>query len=247
MILRESSYCTCYKVNNGQDYIDNACFAEYFRVLKDEQDYSNIVKVYIGKEPGFGSERVNHTLLFNENEILQHVNVLTELIPNLRFSVTSGKLPIFGKNHDCYVISLDISGKKIIHKFVLTWVRYLYEYPYNIILKEAYRLQNYDKPFSKYSIFNLYMLCSTAFPEMPGMGHSFNHSGYFLSNKTIKERLSMCKNLNDIYTPVSYEAYDTYKLKFSSEIPYHDTDYWDDRDNFIKRIPHYKKVLNFLT
>lgn len=246
MILRESSYCTCYNVGN-RDFIDMACFADYFRSLRDEQECNNIIKVYVGKEPGFGNEEANHTLLFNENEILQHVNVLTQLIPNLRFSVTAGKLPIFGEKHDCYVISLDINGKKIIHKFVLTWVRYLYEFPYNIILKEAYRLQNYDKPFNKYSIFNLFMLCSTAFPEMPGIGHSFNHSGYFLSNKTIKERLGMCTDLNDIYTPVSYEAYDTYSLKFSREIPYHDTDYWDDRDNFIKRIPHYKKVLDFLT
>lgn len=246
MILRESSYCTCYNVGN-RDFIDMACFADYIRSLNDEQGYNNLIKVYVGKEPGFGSDVTNHTLLFDENEILQHVSVLTQLIPNLRFSVTAGKLPIFGEKHDCYVISLDINDKKIIHKFVLTWVRYLYEFPYNIILKEAYRLQNYDKPFNKYSIFNLFMLCSTAFPEMPGTGHSFNHSGYFLSNKTIKERLGMCKNLNDIYTPVSYEAYDTYKLKFSRKIPYHDTDYWDDRDNFIKRIPHYKKVLDFLT
>lgn len=246
MILRDSSYCTSYRVYN-RDLIDEACFAEYFKILDDKQEYNNLIKVYVGKEPGFGSERANHTLLLNENEILQHVNALTQLIPNLTFSVTSGKLPIFGENRDCYIISLNINGKKIIHKFVLTWVRYLYEFPYNIILKEAYKLQNYGKPFSKYNIFNLYMLCSTAFPELPGCGHSFNHSGYFLSNKTIKERLGMCKDLNDIYTPVSYEAYDAHSLKFSNEIPYHYTDYWDDHDNFIKRIPHYKKVLDFLT
>jgi hypothetical protein len=90
------------------------------------------------------------------------------------------------------------------------------------------------------------MLVSTAFPEIPGSGHSVNHSGYFISPKTLRKRLNTKTFLNDLYDSVNYEDYEKFDLKLSRELPYRNTKYWENWENFNNRISHYKKVLQFL-
>lgn len=238
MMVNTGSYFTNY-ISNGNEHINSVCFSVAFKSeeFKPESNY----KILICKSP-VGTK--NHTLLFNEEEINVHLSQLKKVIPTLEYSIKSINAFNLG---DCFEISLDLKDEyKLAHKYALTWVRYLYEYPYNLILKEVYRLKNSINPFKRQNISNLYMLVSTAFPEIPSSGHSVNHSGYFIPLKTLRKRLTTNKYLNDLYDPVNYEDYEKFDLKLSRKLPYRDTEYWENEENFNNRISHYKKVLQFL-
>ena len=245
MIFKDSVYCTNYKAN-GEKLLDQACFARFFN-SGDIKEHGNY-EVYLVKDINFGN-RIgrNHYLLFNEDEILEHMAQLKKIIPSLEYKLTSASMTIRKVPSDCYVLSFTLSDTcSLVHKYALTWVRYLYEYPYNIILKEAYKLKHTcHSPFNRQSISNLYMVCSTAFPGTPGIGHSVNRSGYFIPNYIIKERLHKSDFLNDIYVCPSWVEIDQFRLRLDYDV-YSNSEYWDSQEKFLERIPHYLKTLNYL-
>lgn len=245
MNFKDFGYCTNYKAND-RVYLDQACFAAFFNYgyIKENGEY----EVYLVKDMNFGSSiRRNHYLLFDEDEILEHMAQLQKIIPSLKYKLTSASIDIHNGLRDCYVLSFTLSDKcSLVHKYALTWVRYLYEYPYNIILKEAYKLKfTCRSPFSRQSINNLYMVCSTAFPSIPGMGHSVNYSGYFIPNYIIKERLHQVDRLNDVYESPSWDATSPLRLRLDYDI-YNSLEYWDSPEKFLERMPHYLQILNYL-
>lgn len=245
MNFRDSEYCTNYKAND-QTFLDQPCFSKFFNSedIKEDGKY----EVYLVKNINFG-DRIgrNHYLLFNEDEILEHMAQLQKIIPSLKYNLTSALIDIRNGNRDCYVLSFSLSDKcSLVHKYALTWVRYLYEFPYNIILKEAYKLKfTCHSPFNRQSISNLYMVCSTTFPSVPGIVHSVNYSGYFIPNYIIKERLHRFDRLNNIYEAPSWAETDQLKLDLDYDV-YTSLEYWNSPEKFLERIPYYLKTLYYL-
>lgn len=245
MKLEGNIYSTNYEAN-GKSFIDQACFSMFF----DSDDIKKVgnYKVYLVKDIEFGNRcNRNHYLLFDEEEIREHMLQLQKIIPTLKFDIVSEKVCIEHATRDCYTIVFSVEDDcTLVHKYALTWVRYLYEFPYNIILKEAYKLKfTCHSPFNRQSISNLYMLCSTAFPFCPGIGHSVNSSGYFIPNSVIKKKLHKCNYLNDIYKAVRWHKRDNLQLDLTSE-DCKSTEFWNDSIKFQERLPHYLKVMNYL-
>lgn len=238
-------YCTNYKAN-GKTYFDNACFSAFFNSeipLKVEYE------LYIAIDPDFGNVcHRNHSLLFSLEEIETHLRELKKVIKGFTYDLSTRKLSLIEDKNaiNCYVIHFTICDCKLAHKYALTWIRYLYEYPYNIILKEAYRLKNYNLRFKRINISNLYMACSFAFPSMPGTGHSVNASGYFISQNDLITQIHSVKQLNDIYRPVSWGDYNKGIQIEADHKTQHYYEYWEDEENFKKRVENYKKSIRFL-
>ena len=245
MNYAKGRYYTNYEAD-GEQYKNQYCFAEFFDQEYDDSKVHKF-KVFIPKQPDIGTDnRINCTLLFNEKEIVKHVNVLKLIIPSLKFSVYSDTVPLSIGNTPCYVVEFTMQDCHLACKYALTWVRYLYEWPYNAILKEAYRLKSV-KGFKKYSIANLDILCATAFPLTVGVGHSLTAGGHFLTNQELKRKVHTEERLNDVYKNFGWEELDNYSLKMDNLDDCRTTDYWDDEAKFKSRIEHYKHILSFLT
>lgn len=92
-------------------------------------------------------------------------------------------------------------------RLLLTWVRYLYEAPYNYIPIEALRLKRLKK-FKKYSLITLFNLASHCCDPKNwwGTGHSICKGGGIYPKKYIKEFMtsSSRNNVNDICRQYRY-------------------------------------------
>ena len=112
-----------------------ACFARAFgRLNRDDTSVHYVIKVYKGDTMrGKGS----NMCFFGERQIKNHLNQLKGLFP-IKFKVRDSgdeKKPHF-------IVELYLKNLPgTYHKYALTWTRYLYEYPYNMILMDAYRLK----------------------------------------------------------------------------------------------------------
>jgi len=194
----------------------HACFSNDFRYLdghsKDiKKTHYHIIMVR-DPEPITKHSWNNYTLL-TKRQLLNHIRSAQFVVgPGImKFSIkeeNEQKLPELKKKYPCFVIDLIIdSPKPIIHKYILTWVRYAYEYPFAGFLKDAIRfratLQNLISPEAAIVIcsdagcyFGFSLNCHW------NGGHSLSEYGRGnipIGRKEIRKKLEECKCCNGLY------------------------------------------------
>lgn len=122
------------------------------------------------------------------------------------------------------------------HKFALTAIRYLYEYPMNVMLSEAFRLQ-YIEQFRNETLLNLHNLISCSFDNTRGTwghGHSFTGNSKLISDNELKKRLDIDGSLNSMFDQA--DCFDDMMVIRDEYM----LDYWESEDRFNKkRLPIY--------
>ena len=144
-------------------------------------------------------------------------------------------------NKDIYTITMTITAPPMLHIFLLTCVRYLYEYPYNVILYDAMRIKelNMCEGFNINDLYNL--VCKSCFSyadslhAIPSMGSSLMSR---LSKKDIWNKSIVCKTLNNYYPYLKKNKYK--ETKFTSLI------IENQHNTFFKRLPIYLENYNFI-
>ena len=103
---------------------NTACFAESFRRLSDVDRAKQKYSIYIYKAEGNNpySEKGNATFL-TKKELSTFIGSVKNVFP-FTFKIE--------ETDDYFLVHLKIDGLSIYHKFILTWVRYTYEYPFNV-------------------------------------------------------------------------------------------------------------------
>lgn len=145
---------------------DSACFSRVFRELERmplKKELPVHYNIWINKDPDrVRIERKDNFCFFTKKELYNHINLLKKLF-DFKFSIKEDK--------NSYTVSIDLLGTCLVHKYLLTWVRYSYEHPYNIALLEVNKLQQLPefRFIAKVNIFNL--LGSAGFYY--GGGHDF--------------------------------------------------------------------------
>ncbi len=135
-------------------------------------------------------------------------------------------------NKDCPIL---------FHKYLLTWLRYTYEYPFNVLLLDAYKLKK--EPRFKYtSIVNLFNITLTGFRKNNGL-HSIIQTGINcrLQKNQIRTQLTKVQRLNELYEILRYD-YVPIQRKVQDKCV-EDIEYWED--NYIYeqfRKPVYIKI-----
>lgn len=99
---------------------NTACFAQLYRELYDTQNIN--YQIYIYKKCKEGRESGNTTLL-TKSELYNFIKSAKNLF-QFSFRIEEKK--------DYYIIHANLIGDEIHHKYLTTWIRYTYEYPYNI-------------------------------------------------------------------------------------------------------------------
>lgn len=219
----------------------NACFASVFGACRAFDDYTIDYKVYLYQDDSMALKRdVNHYCLLDKRELRSHLSRLRGIIP------FSYKI-IEKEEHGCpcFIVNLHVSGKGIQHEYLLTWLRYSYEYPYNVFLKEALRLRK-EKEFMFESISNLFNLVGVSFGMLYG-GHSIGNGRKigFLKRRELEEKIKLSGRLNDIYNAVEglgNQLGTSSKIKKNLRI--YDKEFWQDEELFMnERKPVYLEKL----
>lgn len=171
--------------------------------------------------------------------IKHHASLLEQLFP-IKYEVEEVDE---GLPH--YLVKLSIRDKKnIYHRYALSWMRYLYEYPGNMILSDAYRLKK-EVGFKRMSIANLFILCAACI-NGDESGFRFDQTitkyGKPLTMKELGDRLSHCTQLSDIYYRDGSERWYTSGVITQIKGNIRNIDYWVSEEEFKKRKECYVKT-----
>ena len=94
------------------------------------------------------------------------------------------------ENPDRCIVRIDrkkVSPCGNVERLLLTWIRYLYEYPYNYCTIDTLRLKQLDR-FKDYSLFDLYSVVSHCYFQTSwGTGHSIVKGGGIFPKKYMEK------------------------------------------------------------
>lgn len=214
------------------------CFATVFNKVNDDSNIKYKIRLYPGIDFCKKAGRSN-ACLFSKQEIRNHLLQLKDLFP---FSYRV--LDEMKEGNKIIVIHLHLKDvPATFHKYILTWIRYLYEYPYNVILKDVHWLRK-DSRFrfqSISSLFNIVACCQVCYV---GEGHSIReyHIHTPITKAELKERIGEVKCLNNIYKNMDIGK-DVLPEKIG-EFSYDDIEYWSEELFNEVRKPVYVKLYN---
>ena len=215
-----------------------ACFRSAFDNVRNNSDIKYKIRLY----PGIAlctNHNVSNACLFSKQEIRNHLLQLKDLFP---FSYRV--LDEMKEGNKIIVIHLHLKDvPATFHKYILTWIRYLYEYPYNVILKDAYLLrEDLGLRFQSMSfLFNIVSSCQWVYV---GEGHSIreNHLHTPITKSELKERIKEVRFLDDIYEDMNMNRDRLPETigKFSCN----DVEYWSEELFNEVRKPVYVELYN---
>ena len=246
------SYYTRYRAKGDRnvklDY-SHACFAEILnRGVIKKQYY----EIYICTDLQFVKDtNYSNYCLLPKTELIDHIHQARRLF-KFEYSVEDNPFEYREKKYSGFLVKLNIDLPHFYHRYLLTWIRYAYEFPFNIILFEARRLKKLV--IQRETVSNLFIVVSRVVYNA-GAGFSSGHSistyrSLLLKETSLKARLlNMAGNsgsigrLNDIYPNTNDR--ELFREEAQSENRNY-VDYWTDFDAFVKRIPKYMEHYNRL-
>lgn len=245
--FRYLNYCTVYR-STGSITLDKdtrACFGHIFDAVDDGDDITYYIEIHMGISL-CAEQRQSNACLISKDEIRKHIRVLNDLYP-ITYRVYSYR----DSPNKVFVRIRIKDAPATFHKYALTWIRYIYEFPFNTILSDVYKLRK-DESYrfmSTSTLFNAIANCIDD-PDDIGWGHDIGE-GYLhspLTRKQLRERLREVELLKRIY---SAKPNDKGKIPFSvkavvdgNEGTYsiHDIEYWSS-ELFNYRKNYYDKIL----
>lgn len=181
--FRYLSYSTVYSAKGTIDVElgYHICFQDIFSNMRNKRE-RYVIYMFPKQERG-----ENNFCLFNKQQIKNHLSQLKDILP-ISYHVTKSEY----QGRDAYVVEMTLQKvPSLYHNYVLTWVRYLYEYPFNVILLESYKLKR-EKQFRFESIINIFNLIAGHWDHAEGYVHQITSgTGIFkkLSKSDIRKVL----------------------------------------------------------
>ena len=129
-----------------------ACFGSVLKNTYGTMDNTYSIYTYVEEVP-----TANNLCIFTPEEIRNYLAYIADVVP-FSFEVSeiqSGEDGTKWFKKPYIKIFAHINGPHINHVFILTMIRYLYEYPYKCVLEDVFKLKQIPE-FAKISIFNLY-------------------------------------------------------------------------------------------
>ena len=213
----------------------DACFSYVFNEVNNNSSVKYQIVLYMGTKYSAKQHKSN-ACIFTKQEVRNHLKLLKSLYP-LQYSVRD-----YGdKNgYKRILVTLNIENTPAtFHKYALTWLRYLYEFPYNVLLRDAYTLKK-ERTFRFESIANLFNLTLSCYCRNPREIHQIPSNSIIqrLKIADIKRRIKQVNLLHDIYAKGDQKARKIpEKIQgFSVE----DIEYWNV--GFEERKPIYMEI-----
>lgn len=187
--------------------------------LSEEYVIVMFKKVYSGKS--------NYVMLSNEN-ILKHLEYLTKIFP-IEYSIEDIKDEIH--------VHVKLNGDRIVHKFALTWIRYMYEYPFNCYVYDMYKVIDKIPDADNLTLYNA---IADSYDDHGRECHLIAQAySKPIPIKDLKQRLKVLTRLDEIYSSriaeVCLKACDGQFKNYSV----YDKEYWMSEERYKKAEPIY--------
>lgn len=232
-------YDTIYSAHGDRDnaLMSRACFAD---ILNWKYLFKEHYELFMYADPG---QLVNHSnsnyCLLTEAQLKKHIQSVRRLFP-FKYSVIKTTY----KEYNAYKIVLDVEAEHFYHRYLLTWIRYAYEWPFNVLLNDAFLLKHHY--LNRVSLSNLFNLCASCFKGYSyNSGHAIYNPGYklqFMKEPKLKlviQNLASKKNSNTRVNSI-YEGVGVNRHQCIDEVKF--LDYWTDIDAFKERAKEYLRI-----
>lgn len=178
----------------------------------------------------------NHCCLVDKKQIKSLIKSLQKIHPFL-YSLKEEKC----KEGDAYHLHIKIQGSYVQRLFILTALRYTYEYPYNVLLYEAFKLTKIPK-FRFINIISLTSLINRViYGYSPwGTGHALSPAPKYASIGLMRKNLKTAERVHDVIPRYVGGKEKNNNKRITLE-------YWTDPKEFKKRVTVYKKYLYIFT
>lgn len=248
-------YHTRYKASGDANVSESsaACFTTILNHKGCINNETYDIVLFKGMELATRSGKSNACFLTKE-ELEDHV-AATKRFMEVDFTIEEGEDEYSCKKYPVFHVKAKVHGNHIHHRYFLTWVRYAYEMPYNLILQDARRLKQDDLP--EESIDNLFIAVAncyvSGFPNCFGEGHSiaWKKSNYLTDeelNAGMKGKISTSAYLNHLYTSNKIPAATYSKLRIDNgeDAQGNYLEYWQDEECFQRRKEKYLEMHRLL-
>lgn len=236
------------KYHESKGVIAGTCLSSFFGYLKNTEDPFSLYEFWIPKRYIALSLGYSDWCPFEKPEIIKTLEDIGRVIDfEYKFEESDVSFRI--------VLKISNEGKskeRNNHFYLLTRTRYLYQYPYCVLYKDAMRLSGRPE-FSDWNLQDLYSLCVETNPERIDLGlgreilwydayHSvpLHPQGHFIERKS-EEELKSTLRKPKFYMEALNSIYKIQEEKTSVRIPNNDLlyslVYW--RDEFESRVPYY--------
>ena len=211
-----------------------ACFSFVFNQI-DEGNVSEEYEVILYKGTAFSREHHNsNSCLFTKKQIRNHLKQAQGIYP-FDFYITEAAK--WRGGYSVFKIHLKLTNVPgMFHKYLLTWLRYMYEYPYNVILYDAYKLKK-DPCFRFTSMSDLFNLVLSCFNENPADIHQIarNQVSKTMLKRDIREKLQNIQILNDVYVKLKNKVKINRIPNEDGDLTTTDFEFWESDDIFERR------------
>ncbi len=219
-----------------------ACFSFVFN-RTSERNVSEEYEVILYKGTDFSRERHNaNSCLFTKKQIRNHLRQAQGIYP---FDFYIREVPDWRGGYSVFKVCLKLTNVPgTFHKYLLTWLRYMYEYPYNVILYDAYKLKQ-DPCFRFTSMSDLFNLVLGCFSEDPRDIHQIarNQVSKAMRKRDIRAKLQNIGMLNNVYDKLKKKVNDNQIPGEDGDLTTTDFEFWESNDIFErKRKPVYMNV-----
>jgi len=241
------NYATVYSAQGDRDVVmgKHACFAEAINRGTIQKEH---YEMYLIRDKRFAIEkRFSNLCLMNEAQLRKHIWLARRLFP-FKYTVENSEYD----RHPAFKVTIDLDAPLFYHRYLLTWVRYAWEFPYNLIMEDALRMKHQYLP--KENIPNLYVLCSDSIVSCPTGNDSLHGipcgGASFLRECELKARInelsaSKYGRLNELY-PSKYEVHCKLEKTTDDANKWPYLDYWNDPEEFQERAKIYLRNYKIL-
>lgn len=241
-------YHTEYSCNGklNQEMLNCACFEYIFNHVNQAKISINYRIILYKDITLIHDYHESNYCLLTKNQLENHLRQAQRIYP-FTFKIEENN-EYYNENGNWSVFEVNLQLNDVLgtfHKYLLTWLRYTYEYPYNVLLVDTYRLKQ-EKQFKFTSIANLFNLVLSCcdyedlrsihqVPKVSSIPQS-------LKTKELKNKLTQITKLNELYKYLKNNSID-YIPDTIDELQQTDIEYWESQDIYDKyRKPVYLNV-----
>lgn len=224
--------------DNNIDYLNShtVCFGSLVNSMREDGNIHNHYTIAIFKpqnEEGWDINGMNaNATLLNINEIRNHIRIVKKLF-NFSFKVI--------EKEDRYHVHIDINQPKIYHRYLLSWIRYTYEYPFNIACLDMHEMRN--QPECRFISTPNLMLTTLLFTISPRIDHCICNQGVpkGLTNSKLKERFAQTNKLNRFYNRIPNVSWTWFSERFSTSREVQLRDFERRKEQYLEMYYNYIK------
>lgn len=188
-----SYYCRYdYDSPSGKaSYKSAACFGSLFRTHDENYIFNGRINIQFCNDLKLVQQSKNNYCPLSNEEIKYFLDYIGELL-NFKYEIKDYTSDDFNGLE----VSINLENFTTFQKnTILTFIRWLFEMPYNIALKEAFNLMNKTEYFKDYNIINLFIIVQNVYIGLdPRSIHTLytetNKSNQLISYTKLEDHLS---------------------------------------------------------